>query len=194
MLHAVLLSFALSCGGDTSAPSVAEAPAATPPAPSTGEAQAAPPAAAGPVQEPLVGGPFPTLILGKAWFTKVDGKMKPGPARLVIWRKTDTGWQSTRLEDGESNVFHKAILRDDGSILTIAGDKAALKRWTHKDGKWNGETLWTKSWGGKFNRMRDLEIGDVNGDGKDEYVIATHDFGVVAVYNPADGSVIELVQ
>ncbi len=29
--------------------------------------------------------------------------------------------------------------------------------------------------------MRDIEIGDVTGDGKDDLVIATHDQGVVAV-------------
>ena len=38
---------------------------------------------------------------------------------------------------------------------------------------WTSETLWTRKWGGKFNRLRDVEIGDVNGDGKDDIVIAT---------------------
>ena len=32
-----------------------------------------------------------------------------------------------------------------------------------------------KSWGGKFNRLRDIEVGDVDGDGKDELVLATED-------------------
>ena len=34
----------------------------------------------------------------------------------------------------------------------------------------------------------DIEIGDIDGDGKDEWAIATHDQGVVAVYNPDEGA------
>ena len=49
------------------------------------------------------------------------------------------------LFDGDSNVFHKAILGEDGSILTIAAEKAMLKKWTHKDGKWSHELLWEKT-------------------------------------------------
>ena len=57
------------------------------------------------------------------------------------------------------------------------------------------DKLWSQSWGGKFDRLRDIEIGDVDGDGKDEYVIATHDYGVVAVYNPAeDGGEPEVIE
>jgi hypothetical protein len=146
-------------------------------------------AAAQAVQQPLSGGPYPTIILSQAWFLKdAAGKPKPGPARLEIWRQTPAGWQTTRLEDGESNVFHKPILQSDGSILTIGAEKALLKRWRFTGGTWQQETLWQGGpWGGKFNRLRDIEIGDVDGDGKDEYVIATHDAGVVAVYNPPEG-------
>jgi len=137
------------------------------------------------VQEPLRGGPYPTLILAQASFWKdAQGKSKPGPARLQIWRQTPDGWQATRLEDPESNVFHKPILLPDGQILTIGGERALLKRWRFADGRWTSQTLWERSWGGKFNRLRDIEIGDVNKDGKDEYVMATHDSGVVAVYSP----------
>jgi hypothetical protein len=154
-----------------------------------------PPAA---VQERISGGPYPAIVLAQAWFWKdVQGKQRPGPARLQIWRDTPTGWQASRLEDADSNVFHKAIQRD-GSLITIGAEKAMLKRWTLAGGEWKGEMLWTREWGGKFNRLRDIEIGDVNGDGRDEYVIATHDSGVVAVYSPASGStpsrVVELDQ
>jgi len=149
-------------------------------------------------QEALSGKPLPALVLSQAWFLKdKKGKSQPGPARLEIWRRTPAGWFSTLLEDDESNVFHKAIVGDDRSILTIGAMGANLKRWTYKEKskKWGQKTLWSKSWGGKFDRLRDIEIGDVDGDGKDEYVIATHDNGVVAVYNPAtDGGEAEIIE
>jgi hypothetical protein len=140
-----------------------------------------------PARDALEGEATDAILLSQAWFYKdANGKSKPGPARLQIWRKTGEKWTATRLEDSDSNVFHKAMLLDDGSILTAAGEKAMLKKWTHADGKWTSELLWEQSWGGKFNRLRDIEIGDVDGDGKDEYVIATHDGGVVAVLDPSE--------
>lgn len=148
-----------------------------------------------PVQEALEGGPFNTLLVAQAWFYKDEkGRPKPGPARLELWRETPEGWRPTRLEDGDSNVFHKAI-PVDGGIITIGAEGANLKKWTvAADGGWSSETLWSQTWGGKFNRLRDLEIGDVDGDGKDEYVMASHDAGVVAVYNPDTRETIELDQ
>jgi hypothetical protein len=137
-----------------------------------------------PVQQALEGGPYPTLILSQAWFWKdAAGKSKPGHARLEIWRLTPEGWKTSRLEDSESNVFHKAILRGS-ELLTIGAERAILRRWDWAGGRFTSEKLWTGAWGGKYNRLRDIEIGDVDGDGLDEYVIATHDAGVVAVYNP----------
>jgi len=139
-----------------------------------------------PVQDPLVGGPFPTIVLSQAWFWKgLDKKPVPMPARLELWRKTDQGWKSSRVEDPDSNVFHKAVFYD-GGLLTIAGEKAKLKKWTFADGAWKQETLLERDFGGKFSRFRDLEIGDVDGDGKDEFVMATHDQGEIIVYNPDD--------
>ena len=32
--------------------------------------------------------------------------------------------------------------------------------------------------------QRDIEVGDVDGDGQDEWIVATHDAGVVAVIEP----------
>lgn len=151
----------------------------------------APPPSTAPVVEPTpapvassnaapTGGPYPTLLLSQAWFTREEGKPKPAPARLEIWRKGPQGWERTRLEDPDSNVFHKA-LPYEGGLLTIGAEKAMIKKWTVENGTWTSSVIWERNWGGKFQRMRDLEIGDVDGDGKPEAVVATHDSGVVAV-------------
>jgi len=172
-----------ACDGDDKKPAEAAKDKAATPAPVV---EVKPPPT---VQEPLVGGPFPTLLLAQAQFYKGgDGKPKPGAALLTIWRKTDQGWKSSKLEDPDSNVFHKAMPYD-GGILTVGAEKALLKKWTMKDGKWSAETLWAPApWGGKFNRLRDVEVGDVNGDGKDDIVMATHDYGVIAVGSSITGT------
>lgn len=137
-------------------------------------------------RDALTGDPVPSLLLTHAWFYKdADGNPRPGPARLDIWRNQDGVFKRVRLEDPDSNVFHKAIAWE-GGILTIGAEKALLKKWTFEGGKWQSETLWERDWGGRFQRLRDIEIGDVDGDGKDELVIATHDSGVVAVIDPAE--------
>lgn len=137
-----------------------------------------------PAQEPLMGDPVPSLLVTQAWFWKDEnGDSQPGPARLEIWRSKVDGWERIRLEDSDSNVFHKAIPFQNG-ILTIGAERALLKHWTMQDGRWNSETLWERDWKGKFNRLRDIEVGDVNHDGKEDLVIATHDAGVVAVIEP----------
>ena len=173
LLPAVLLSL-VGCG-ETDTTDV-QAPPPPPPV----SAPLPPAAPAAPTDAAITGGPFPALLLAEAWFTKVDGKPKPGPARLEIWRKTDSGWQRSRMEDPDSNVFHK-VLPYDGGLITIGAEKAMVKKWTLENGEWKSSLLWERNWGGKFQRIRDLEIGDVDGDGKDELVIATHDSGVVAV-------------
>jgi len=140
-----------------------------------------------PIQEALASPARPGLLLSQAWFWRDENKrIRPGPARLQIWREQDDGqWGYTRLEDGDSNVFHKAIPYRDG-ILTIGAENALLKYWTYTDNGWQTEVLWKREWGGKFDRLRDLEIGDVDEDGEDEIVIATHDNGVVAVIDLLD--------
>jgi hypothetical protein len=161
------LAFGLAgCGGETPPPPKSDTP---PPA--------APPVA-GPKARPE--GPLPAILMVQAQFVTEGGKPRPGPAKLTIWRTDGTTWWDEVLEDPDSNVFHKAMAWRDG-ILTIGGEKATVKYWTQADGKWTGETLAERSWGGKFDRFRDVEIGDVDGDGEAELALATHDQGVVAV-------------
>jgi hypothetical protein len=115
-----------------------------------------------------------------------DGKPgnKPGAATLIILRREGGRWAHEILEDPESNVFHKAVpFRPPGGepgILTIAGNEARLRLWRKRDGRWGSETLWAPTFGGKHNRLRDLELADLDGDGDDEIILATHDQGVVA--------------
>ncbi|MBN1336169.1 MAG: VCBS repeat-containing protein [Deltaproteobacteria bacterium] len=169
----ILSPFAIFLGACSGSPE--PAPAAPPPAI---------PAAAGQVEEALLPDRTHALVLSIAWFEDgPDGKPKPGPARLQFWQETPRGWEATRLEDPDSNVFHKA-LPHEGALLTIGGEKALLKRRTWDGTAWHQETLWSRTWGGRFNRLRDLEVGDVDGDGRDEFVMATHDHGVVAVMDP----------
>ena len=130
-------------------------------------------------------GPAPALLISQAWFERKDGKPVPQPAKLLILRTDGTSWHEEIVLDPDSNVFHKAMWWRDG-ILTIGGTKATVKHWTASDSGWQAKTLWAQSWGGKFDRMRDIEIGDVDGDGEDELVIATHDQGVVAVGDEQD--------
>ncbi len=139
-----------------------------------------------PERQALTGPTRPALLLTHAWFwTDAEGAPKPGPARLDIWRDGNDGWSRTRLEDPDSNVFHKAMPYE-GGILTIGAEGAKLKKWSFTQGQWKDETIWEQSWGGRFNRLRDVEIGDVDADGKDEIVIATHDAGVATVIDIAD--------
>lgn len=146
----------------------------------------APPAPAEPkpeakVEPPKPTGPAPTLLLAEAQFVKVDGKPKPGPALLTMWAKNGDQWTSSTLEDPDSNVFHKALPDGKGGFYTIGAEQAFLKHWTRKDGAWVGEALWNPKWEGKWQRLRDVELGDVTGDGQDDFVIATHDYGVLGV-------------
>ncbi len=111
-----------------------------------------------------------------------DGKEHPvpGAAKLLLAYHTPKGWKSESIEDPESNVFHKAIPFENG-FLTIGANAAALKLWKQAKGEWVAETVWKTSFGGEHDRLRDIEIGDVTGDGVDDLVIATHDQGVIAV-------------
>src|SRR5262245_65036851 len=143
-------------GGDERAPQ-------TPPAP------AREPSAAAPRREPLAGGPYPALLLAQAQFVDrkgPDGKdtSVPGPAKLVIVRRTESGWKPVVLEDPDSNVFHKA-LPWDGGVLTIGGTQALLRTWRFADGQWIADTQWKPKFGGKLDRLGAVEGAEVEGEG-----------------------------
>lgn len=176
-----------SAGSEQTAKSEPAAPAAA----------AAPEVAAKPRQEPLVGGPFPTLLVSQAQFgekTLPDGSSipVPGAAKLMIVRDTGDGWKVSYLEDPDSNVFHKAYPWD-GGILTLGASQAMLKTWRMENGAWTQTTRWNPKFGGKFDRLRDFEHADVDGDGAEEVVIATHDQGVIAIVHPSENWRVEQI-
>ena len=134
--------------------------------------------------------PGATLYVAQAQFINTrgsDGEVhpSPGPARLEILTRTQTGWDREILEDPQSKVFHKAIWYkppfEEPGVLTIGATEAYLKLWRKNSSAWTAETLWHPTFGGTFDRLRDFEVGDVTGDHIDDVVIATHDQGVVAV-------------
>ncbi len=166
LLCCALLTSALACQED------ARAPAPKTPRPS-------------PAHKPE--GRF--LLLSQVQFVlKADAngtpRPQPGPAKLLQLRPTDTGWQATLLEDPESRVFHKATCLGQGAdrrLLTIGATDAHLKTWRWQEGRWTGQSHWSPRFGGTWDRLRDYELGDVDHDGVDELILATHDQGVIAV-------------
>ena len=137
---------------------------------------------------PVDGGPWPCLLVSQAQFVyeTSDGKSLPvpGPALVCLLQQTDRGWRESVLEDPDSNVCHKALFVRDGGVqklLTIGATRAALKLWRLTAEGWQAELLWQPTFGGTWDRLRDVEVADVNGDGNDDIVLATHDQGVVAV-------------
>lgn len=139
----------------------------------------------GGAEAPTLSEPKPVLLTAHSMFERkmqasgVAG-IQPQPARLSIWSESTDGWVEERIEDPDSNVFHKALPFENG-ILTLSGEKAMIKHWTRANGAWSATEIWSKNWGGKFNRMRDVEFADLNGDGAQEMIVATHDQGVLAV-------------
>lgn len=113
--------------------------------------------------------------------TGPDGRPQPQPARLGFLRETNGEWQWTEISDPDSNVFHKAMVyngpKGEKGILTAGGTKAIIKLWKPDQ---TVEKLWQADFGGKFSRMRDLEVGDIYDDGIPAIAVATHDQGVVA--------------
>jgi hypothetical protein len=144
-------------------------------------------------------GELPGILMSQAQFKKGDdGKPVPGPAKLVLWRTDGTEWWDEIVEDPAANVFHKTVDWRDGLLSISAGSlpnagapppPGQVKYWTKTGGAWTGKVLWERAWAGRFQRLRDFEIADLDGDGRDDLAIATHDRGVVAVLSEgADGT------
>ncbi|MDB4987781.1 MAG: hypothetical protein JWN04_2959 [Myxococcaceae bacterium] len=123
---------------------------------------------------------------------------KPKPARMELLAERDGVWKSTGFEDPDSNVFHKGIALmwpgETPRLVTLGGMKAAVKGWGSSGEGFPQTTYWTEAFGGKFDRMRDAELGDVDGDGKVDLVVGTHDQGVVAYLKRVDNGKWEPVQ
>jgi hypothetical protein len=131
-----------------------------------------------PKAEPLPNG----LLISLAVLENGPSGPVPQPAQLGILTNDGTSWNYRFIEDPDSNVFHKAMayqpLTGEPGILTAGGTRAIVKLWK-PDG--TSTKLWEKDFGGRFSRMRDLEVADINGDGFSDIAVATHDQGVVAV-------------
>jgi hypothetical protein len=183
---------AAACQSEPASPPAAKSTSATEKVAAAAPAEAPAPAATkAPRRDPLVAGPYPALLVSQAQFGEKklpDGSTVPvpGAAKLTIVRSTpDRGFQTIVLEDPDSNVFHKAMGYENG-ILTIGGNQAMLRTWRFADGTWKQSTHWNPKFGGKFDRLRDVEHADVDGDGVEELVIATHDQGVIAIVHPSE--------
>jgi hypothetical protein len=134
------------------------------------------------------------LLLALSQFeVTAQGKVLPRPkaALLEIVVPRGGAWEVVRLEDPDSNVFHKAMVyappTGEPGILTLGGSRAALKLWRKRQGRLVAETLWSEEFGGKHSRMRDAEIGRI-GERGHGIAVATHDQGVVALVHPAQGA------
>ena len=180
----------LACGDDASSPGAPEktepAQAAAPPTPAPAKKSTRPETPAD-IQN--------GLVLALSAFP--EGSSDPLPAELEFIVRKGGEWVVTRMTDDTSNVFHKAMAYEtpagETKLLTGAGEKALLKLWTKQaDGSFTAETIWEKDFGGQFSRMRDVEVGDIDGNGTNVMAVATHDQGVVAVVRPSgDGYAVE---
>ena len=107
-------------------------------------------------------------------------RVSPGPARLEIWRKTSEKWLRTRIEDGDSNVFHKAIPYEDG-ILTIGAQKALEKMDSQRRSLVFHNPV-GKIVGRKIQSPARSRSGRCGWRWK-RRTVTTHDYGVVAVFD-----------
>jgi len=133
-------------------------------------------------------GAVPSLVIALADFGRdADGAIELQPARALILRQGADRWWPIEVVDPASNAMHKAI-GWRGGLLTIGASRARVVHWSDLRGQPRPQVLWDVSFGGRHDRIRDLEIGDLRGDGRESLVVATHDQGVVAVgHEEGDG-------
>ena len=130
------------------------------------------------------------LVMALASFGVQEGGGAPVPlpARLEFLVRRNGAWEMASLDDAESNVFHKALAypmpNGEERLLSVSGSAAIVKLWQPTDSGLQASTIWEKDFGGKFSRMRDVEVADIYGDGANTLVVATHDQGVVATLRP----------
>lgn len=135
----------------------------------------------------------------------IDGKWELAPVEGLS--EGDVTWERGPAEEGEDgpgptktkdyeldagNTFHKAFWFEpafgEPGILTISANMPMIKIWRQSGNSWNSELLFTADVGNREHRFRDIEVGDVDGDGQEELVLATHDLGRVFVLEQkADG-------
>ena len=180
-------ALALSLGLTLTGCSKKEAPAPPPSEPAKSEAAARTPT---PAAQPAATFKPTKRVLALALSQFAGAKPKPARAELVVPQAT-TPWKVVGFEDTTSNVFHKVMALPwpglPPSLITLGGMKAAVKMWQPAGGGYQAVTLWSEAFGGKFDRMRDAELGDVDGDGLLDIVVGTHDQGVVAYLKRGDG-------
>lgn len=109
-----------------------------------------------------------------------------------------------RFQVGGGTVFHQARwfepIYGEPGILTLSANLSYLKLWrlntssTSPAGpvetRWSPEVLWSAAVGRTDQRFRDLEVGDVDGDGVDELVLVTHDLGQLFVLEQTEAGLV----
>jgi len=184
---AFLLALALGCGGDEAGkpgPASAKTPAAAP-------QEAALPTTPADLDQ--------ALVLGLAGFPAAKkgatGPPEPLPARMEFLVRRGGSWEVVAVEDPDrrTTVFHKVMeypAEGGARLLTVSGSQPQqpghVKLWEKQGGALEPETLWEENFGGNFSRMRDVEVGDLYGDGAASLAVATHDQGIVATLRPGE--------
>ena len=135
------------------------------------------------------GGPMHYEMVGDHWELRpIEGLTESD----VTWDRSGEGYSTKDFELAGGNVFHKAFWFEpafgEPGILTISANMPMIKIWREGSDGWTSELLFAAEVGSTNHRFRDIEVGDVDGDGQDELVMATHDLGVVFLLEQkADG-------
>jgi len=113
----------------------------------------------------------------------------------VEWsRRSDGSLIPKAYELKGGNVFHKCMWWEpafgEPGILTISANMPYLQIYRRGADGWSAETLWCDLVGSREQRYRDIEIGDVDGDGQDELVLATHDNGAIYVLEQTENGLV----